>query len=83
VKIRGVSIDMNESRLFDVFIVGGGPAGLTAAIYCARNGLRVAVASADIFGGTVKQRGLLSKITLVSLKVYQVLSSLTGLGSMP
>jgi len=32
VKIRGVSIDMNESRLFDVFIVGGGPAGLTAAI---------------------------------------------------
>lgn len=50
---------MNETTLFDVFIVGGGPTGLTGAIYCARNGLRVAVASQSIFGGTVNNAAII------------------------
>ncbi|MFA5745998.1 MAG: FAD-dependent oxidoreductase [archaeon] len=38
--------------IYDIAIIGGGPAGLTAAIYAARYGLKVIVFS-DSFGGTI------------------------------
>lgn len=38
--------------IYDIAIVGGGPAGLTAAIYAARYGLKTVVFS-DSFGGTI------------------------------
>lgn len=38
-------------KTYDVIILGGGPAGLTAALYSARNALKTAVISNDI-GGT-------------------------------
>ena len=45
-----VAAQMNEAAPFDVLIVGGGPAGASAAIYAARKGIRVGVA-AERFGG--------------------------------
>lgn len=43
---------MTAKDAFDVLVVGGGPAGASAAIYAARKGIRTAIA-AERFGGQV------------------------------
>jgi len=47
-----VAAQMRAEAPYDMLIVGGGPAGASAAIYAARKGIRVAVA-AERFGGQV------------------------------
>lgn len=37
--------------MYDVLIIGGGPAGITAAIYCARSNLKVALMDKGLIGG--------------------------------
>lgn len=51
----GSTVDRSEfenKEPFDVFIVGGGPAGGSAAVYAARKGLRTGIVT-DRFGGQV------------------------------
>ncbi|WP_296267593.1 alkyl hydroperoxide reductase subunit F [Pseudomonas sp. UBA6562] len=43
---------LDAKQAFDMLVVGGGPAGATAAIYAARKGIRTGVA-AERFGGQV------------------------------
>jgi len=42
-----------KMELYDVIIIGAGPAGLTAAIYATRKKLKTLVLSRDVGGQTI------------------------------
>lgn len=48
---------IDPKTLYDAVIIGGGPAGLTAAMYLARARYRVIVVEKDRFGGQIAQTG--------------------------
>lgn len=52
-------MELSDSTLFDVLIIGGGPAGATAGIYAARAGLKVGILDKGLTTGAL---GTTSKI---------------------
>ena len=47
----GLTLNLSAGRLYDVAVVGAGPAGLATAVYAASEGLSVVVLDARAFGG--------------------------------
>jgi thioredoxin reductase (NADPH) len=43
---------MVKVKMYDIIIIGGGPAGLTAAIYALRRGMKIVIVSPEIGGRT-------------------------------
>ena len=74
---------------FQLAIIGGGPAGYTAALHAAKKGLSVVLFERDCIGGVCLNRGCIpTKAVLHSAEVYNELKSLdfeaygmTGSGS--
>ena len=44
---------MSKSEIYDVIIIGGGPAGLTAGMYAMRAALKTVLIERGVFGGQV------------------------------
>lgn len=59
-----------EAKEFDVCIIGGGPGGYVAALKSAINGLSVAIAEKDVFGGTCLNRGCIPTKVIYSKAKY-------------
>lgn len=57
---------MQQTKRFDVVVIGGGPGGYPAAIKAAQNGRSVALIEAKEMGGTCLNRGCIPSKTLIA-----------------
>lgn len=69
------------SETYDIGIIGGGPAGYTAAFHSAAKGLSVVLFEKDKIGGTCLNKGCIpTKAILHSAELYEELTSCENLG---
>jgi alkyl hydroperoxide reductase subunit F len=54
--------NINEDSLYEIIIIGGGPAGLTASVYCMRKGIKTALIVEQL-GGQVAETSSIENYT--------------------
>lgn len=66
---------------YDIIVVGGGPAGYTAALEAAKSGVRVALIEEDELGGTCLNRGCIpTKIFLETVDLLEKIETAEAFG---
>ena len=72
---------MSENCKFDLGIIGGGPAGYTAAFHARAKGLSVVLFEKDKVGGVCLNRGCIpTKAILHSAELYEEMKASSELG---
>ncbi len=62
---------MATQKPYDLFVIGTGPGGYTAALLGAKKGLRVGIAEGSNFGGTCTNKGCIpAKTYIESINLY-------------
>ncbi len=78
------NVSINESKYYDIIIAGGGPAGVSAAIYSARKGLKVAIVAENIGGQVSETVGIENMISVPQTTGLELSGSLRDhLGEYP
>ncbi|MCK4338919.1 MAG: FAD-dependent oxidoreductase, partial [Candidatus Cloacimonetes bacterium] len=54
-----MNIEQGISKMYDIIIIGGGPAGLTAAIYTCRAGFKTCIFESGVIGGEAASTDLI------------------------
>ncbi|HJK87540.1 MAG TPA: dihydrolipoyl dehydrogenase [Candidatus Megaira endosymbiont of Hartmannula sinica] len=71
----------NTNTIFDLVIIGSGPAGYTGAIRAAQLGMKVAIVEKNYYGGTCLNVGCIPSKSLLSFsKKYSDLTKLADIG---
>ncbi|MBX3017821.1 MAG: alkyl hydroperoxide reductase subunit F [Bdellovibrionaceae bacterium] len=74
--VQDVPVDMNLGH-FDVLVIGGGPAGASAAIYSVRKGLSTAIITEKIGGQVQETKGIENLISVVYTEGPQLAAQLS------
>lgn len=69
-------IETGETKEYDVAIIGGGPAGASAAIYTARKGLKTAIIAERIGGQVNETKGIENMVSIPYTEGPQLAESL-------
>ena len=67
--------------MYDLFVIGSGPAGYTAALLAAKKGLTVAIAEGNNFGGTCTNTGCIpTKTYIESIHLFNQINTAKRFG---